>query len=342
MTSDRRLRLEHRPQLWFERVFGLFHLGVIGGSVVIGGGVFAFLTVVAFFFSGAPSSFVIENDFVFVPFALILITLVNYGSALVASRVETLKQYAESMTREGKSTTISYVYSTKFSMITVLVVQAFVQPIYIFTVLPQSLSLTSKTVSSLPYFYWGFFIGSFIWVFTYSLYGVYKLGRLPLTLTPFTEDRTLGLRPFGRISLLLATIYLAMITILLIPQLLTGNVTLSVLLIMLSLLIVALVFFLLPLVPLRGKLVRAKRETLGWIGARYTTAVENLRNRGDAPVDEALVNELMVVDKIQRDANQIHTWPFDTGILIRLTAIVLTVVGIVVARVVQLALHLTT
>ena len=310
--------------------------------MIIGGGGFTLLTIFAYFFSGPPSSFFLETNFAFVPVAFLLIALVNYGSALVASKIEDLKEYAASMTQEGKSAPISRLYSLKVAMLVVLIVEALAQPVYIFTVLPGSLSLQSKLIFSIPYFYWGFYIGSFFWVFAYSLYGVYKLGGLPLNLRPFTEDRTLGLRPFGRVSLLLAAIYLAMVTILIIPQIVVGIANLFVALFTLGLLVLALALFLLPLVPLRAKLLRTKREVSDWIGPRYTRAVENLRARGEAPVDAALVNELMAVDKIQRDAHQIHTWPFDTSLVIRLAAVILTVVGIVIARIVQLALKLAT
>ncbi len=35
-------------------------------------------------------------------------------------------------------------------------------------------------------------------------------------------------------------------------------------------------------------------------------------------VDERLLNELMAVDKIHRDIEQVHGWPFDTGIIARM------------------------
>jgi hypothetical protein len=82
-------------------------------------------------------------------------------------------------------------------------------------------------------------------------------------------------------------------------------------------------------------LIAAKKERLHWIAQRYTRVMQQVEERGEGPLDEKLVGELSAIDKMQRDIQQIHTWPFDTSILVRLTAIILTVVAIITARVIQ-------
>jgi hypothetical protein len=49
----------------------------------------------------------------------------------------------------------------------------------------------------------------------------------------------------------------------------------------------------------------------------------------------------MAIDKIQRDTQQMRTWPFDAGILAKLTAIIiLELTAIVIARMIAIVLHL--
>ena len=40
---------------------------------------------------------------------------------------------------------------------------------------------------------------------------------------------------------------------------------------------------------------------------------------------------MAVVDKVQRDVQQIRTWPFDTGIIARLLAIMISVTAILLS-----------
>ncbi len=73
---------------------------------------------------------------------------------------------------------------------------------------------------------------------------------------------------------------------------------------------------------------------IDWIGPRYLRIVHKLRQDFDSSFDDEWVSKLGAIDKIQRDVQQIHTWPFDTGILVRLVAILLTVAGILLSRVI--------
>lgn len=48
--------------------------------------------------------------------------------------------------------------------------------------------------------------------------------------------------------------------------------------------------------------------------------------------------KLTSIDKLQKDISQIRTWPFDTQILERLVAVIVTVIAIMVAHYIQVAL----
>ena len=91
---------------------------------------------------------------------------------------------------------------------------------------------------------------------------------------------------------------------------------------------------------LHRKLLAAKRETMGRFTPRYKEMIQTLEKNGTSGVDEEFTSQLNTTRQVLQDASQIHTWPFDTGIIVRLSAIVLSVVAILLSRVISLGLHL--
>ena len=89
----------------------------------------------------------------------------------------------------------------------------------------------------------------------------------------------------------------------------------------------------------RRHLLRAKTENMDWIAHRYTALVTQLKSEDASSAEEILLtNKLASIDKLQKDIGQIRTWPFDTQILESLAAIIVTVIALVVAHYVQVAL----
>ncbi|MCJ2519522.1 MAG: hypothetical protein LN412_01050, partial [Candidatus Thermoplasmatota archaeon] len=177
-------------------------------------------------------------------------------------------------------------------------------------------------------------VNTFLWVWMYSLYTNFKIARLELTLKPFTEDRSLGFNPLGRFSLELTGLDMLPLALVLAPNVLGGLLSLPILRLFMALSLLGLVFFFLPLLPLRQKLLQAKGELLSWIGPRYTPVFERIDSGTEGRISQAFANELMAIEKIQRDVQRIHTWPFDTGVVVRISVIVFSVTAIVSARII--------
>jgi HPt (histidine-containing phosphotransfer) domain-containing protein len=55
---------------------------------------------------------------------------------------------------------------------------------------------------------------TFAWVYFGAIYGLFKLGQKPLKLKPSTEDRMLGVRSFGDLSLSMSMVYFSAMVIL--------------------------------------------------------------------------------------------------------------------------------
>lgn len=95
--------------------------------------------------------------------------------------------------------------------------------------------------------------------------------------------------------------------------------------------------FLVPLLSLRPPLRRTKAENSAWVARQYTELVEQMRSDPHpSREDEVLfASRLASIDKLQKDIRQIRTWPFDTGVLERFLAIIISVTAITIANFVK-------
>lgn len=182
----------------------------------------------------------------------------------------------------------------------------------------------------------------FIWVYGNSMLAIYRMGKLPLQLKLYTEDRTLGLRLFGTTSLRLTSVYSAFPVSILLVSIALSNLTLSDIVIVTGMMLAGFALFFLPLLSIHRKLQQAKRNELGWVLPRYTRIITQLKqeeaNGNRAGMNrETVANELLMIRSIQQDIHQIHTWPIDVSIVTRLvTVLALPPLLGVVARVLVL------
>lgn len=168
------------------------------------------------------------------------------------------------------------------------------------------------------YVYMRLLQATFLWVFLSSMIAIYKVGRLPLQLKVFTDDRTLGLKPFANTSLLLITIYVFAI-LLTFPTFLYPNFAVE--LSLTIFLVPGIFFFLVPLFGLHKKMQEVRTEKSALIGLRHSRAMGEFEAVGEGPLSEGLVNELLAIDAIKREIHQMHDWPFDIGTVARQTGI---------------------
>jgi len=206
----------------------------------------------------------------------------------------------------------------------------------------------------LVFSYFVLILASFLWTYGSSMLAIYRAGKLPFHLKPFTEDRTLGLKPFGTASMRLASVYAIFPIIVTLLQLITINVEVpggvtvglgsfrtSDLVILGGLILVGVVLFLLPLIGIHRRLQDARRQELNWITPRYTSLVQRLKDKmthsdelENVNEKDALASELSIVRQIESDIHRIQTWPFDIGVITRLaTVLVLPPILGVIARI---------
>ncbi len=332
------------PELWFERLGAWLGVPLWAAAVVIGTGPFLLLGVLVLQAS-APANATIFDVVGYVvsssALALTISLLTFYTGRYLRREITGLREYARSLedsqTEGTQHLDLSYLTSTKGMLISYVLLSAVTVPLF---VIGGTGSLVENVIGEIPYLWSSWILATFFWTFGYSMYAIYKMGKLPLKLKPYTQDKTLGLKPFATASLNSSLIYFALVTALVLVILTGGAIPVSLGLLFLGLYPLGLLLFLLPLRSLHAKLVEAKAQKLAWLEPRATAMLRKLESEQGVEIDQVMTNELLVMDKIQRDIQQIRAWPFDTGILTRLAAIIISVVAIILARILQLALNL--
>ena len=167
-----------------------------------------------------------------------------------------------------------------------------------------------------------------LWFFGALLVRLYRLGRRPLRLSPFEEDRSLGLRPLGSIAFTSFVVMTAAMLPLTATQWrdLRGAIT-------------GLVFFLgfvglffASLYGLHRQMVDAKVAALEQTHHLYVAAFQPIRAQWSLERVAEQSARLTAAEAIERRAGAIQEWPLDEGLLARLAAVVTSVIGVILAR----------
>ncbi|QQG48753.1 MAG: hypothetical protein HY247_00040 [archaeon] len=327
--------MDEQPRLWFEK----FYLG--NGIPKIVWAVVAFLPfvliyTVAIYLAGLSQDFY-SIVLAPLPFYLVVNLYIQYASRFAVARIEGLAK--EWGLVEKHSIALEPLFGLKGPTVASLVVYAVMFPLFISNNAVVFTPVQIVLATILPWLYYAYFFGTFFWVLGYSAYTINKMGNLPLELRHFTEDRTLGLKDFGSVSLRFAGLYVVFVALFSVPNTFNGFVSLGFLLLYIGLFLLAVPLFLLPLFSLHRRLVSEKRLIVGRFAPPYRQLVQSLEVNGMAGADGKLTDQLTATRQLLQEAGQIHSWPFDTGIIVRLSAIVLSVVAILLSRVLAIFLH---
>ena len=185
------------------------------------------------------------------------------------------------------------------------------------------------------------FIGVGLWIYLRALWGVYRFGKEELNLRPFYEDRMLGLRPLGSISLSFTVVFLTLVVTALAGSFISTD--LSNLAVQFCLLCLLAVMLFLPLNGVHVKMVHEKKRDQSLMGDKIREIANRQERELNAGGDEAKtlleIDTLLTYRMLKEEASKTPTWPFDTRQVERLVALLLSVVGVIIARLIQVAFH---
>ncbi len=178
-----------------------------------------------------------------------------------------------------------------------------------------------------PHFFYLVF-GMDAWVYIGALWGLRRLGREALRLRSYHVDNMMGLRAIGSLALAVSSAlfgFLAITTL----QLLLAPVVLEYLIALAAVTTLGVVVFFLTLGNFHRMMVREKGRLKAELNGRVVEAIQS----ADGPRPASLARSIrqlhgaLTLMLSERKIEALAVWPFDTRILGKLSAVVLSVVG---------------
>ncbi|QQG48750.1 MAG: hypothetical protein HY247_00025 [archaeon] len=170
-------------------------------------------------------------------------------------------------------------------------------------------------------------VSSIIWAMFVALRGLYRVGGLRLRLSPFYTDRLLGLRPVGALALQSVAPFFGLLVAFTIAGLSTaGTVTIITAMFPIGMTAVGLLMFFLPLTRSHRLMLERKRSERQALATKLRGIFDRTADQGLAPQSDIMKAELL-----DRKVAAMGTWPFDTSIIGRLIAILLSVTAILLS-----------
>jgi hypothetical protein len=175
----------------------------------------------------------------------------------------------------------------------------------------------------------GIALWTFIWVYLNLQVGLHRFGKFRLSLVTYPADRSLGLRPLGRLAFVgFWTFVLALAPLVLTTASNQLGLTLGVLL-----LLTGVGTFFLSLRRLNRQMLAAKQRELEWARYLYGEAFKPLQEERTLEVLQRQSSSLSAAEALEKRAERIQEWPFDEATFARVVTISSTVVAAILARV---------
>ena len=247
-------------RLWFDRLNTRFGIPLLLGAFLVAFLPFFVFLMVAYATAGLWRDF-LSQYLPLAPFFYVLILYTLFAARFVSVRARKLIGYAQSMGLGDASASLGSLHSLKRTLVFWLVFTLVVEPFFVIFLNSEYTTL-QRIVTQLPFLYLLFLQASFLWPYFDSMFMMYRIGKRPLTLRFYAEDRTLGLRPFGTLSLQLTTLYSGLLAFVFFIGIVSGFPLFVFGFQLIAFMLLGLLFFVLPLITLHGKMIEEKRSLL--------------------------------------------------------------------------------
>jgi hypothetical protein len=167
-----------------------------------------------------------------------------------------------------------------------------------------------------------------IWVYLTLQLGFNRLGRGHLTLHGYRGDRSLGLRPVGRLAFTGFWMLIGSVG----PLVLTNASDTPGVILGIAVLLVGLGLFFLSLRRLNRQMVVVKQRELDLARDLYMQAYDKVRNQPTLEVLQGQVSLLNAAEALEKRAERIQEWPFDEATFARVITIASSAAATIIAR----------
>jgi hypothetical protein len=184
-------------------------------------------------------------------------------------------------------------------------------------------------------------LSSVVWTYYTITMGIHQFSQAPMELQPYYEDPFLGLKPIGSLALTLASVYFGFIALLLLSAIgpaddLRVENILGVGGFLFGLILFGIYLFFLPLMRLHRRMVDEKRRAKSALRPKLRVLLEESPN----PSSGDDLGRVLRVDMLDRKVAAMALWPYDIGILGRLSVIAASVTAILISRIIALIFHI--
>jgi hypothetical protein len=170
--------------------------------------------------------------------------------------------------------------------------------------------------------------GTFVWMYASSIRGLHRLGKERLRFVSYYQDAHMGMKSLGTLSLSFAWVYFIGITLTFFS---VNPLPLPILLVVLVLIVLGILLFFFPAYTVHQKMVHEKHAAEKALRNRLSRIMRSLDQREESPEEIA---DLFMFQALEQKVCMISEWPFDAKTMSWFSAIVLTVLGTEVARLV--------
>jgi hypothetical protein len=170
--------------------------------------------------------------------------------------------------------------------------------------------------------------GTFIWMYASSIRGLHRLGKERLRFVSYYLDAHMGMKSLGTLSLSFAWMYFVGIMLTFFS---VNPLPLPILVVVLVLIVFGILLFFFPAYTVHQKMVHEKHAAEKALQNRLSCIMRSLDQKEESPEE---ITDLFMFQALEQKVCMISEWPFDVKTLSWFSAIVLTVLGTEVTRLV--------
>jgi hypothetical protein len=168
--------------------------------------------------------------------------------------------------------------------------------------------------------------GTFVWMYASSIRGLHRLGKERLRFVSYYEDPHMGIKPLGSLSLSFSWVYFVGITLTFFS---VNPLPLPILMVVLVLIVLGIILFFYPAYTVHQKMAQEKYAAEKALRYRVSRIMKSLDHSKES-IDE--IEDLFLFQTLEQKVSKIAEWPFDVKTLSWFSAIVITVLGTEVTR----------
>jgi hypothetical protein len=167
-----------------------------------------------------------------------------------------------------------------------------------------------------------------VWVYLILQIGLNRLGRGRLTLQPYSGDRSLGLRPVGKLAFTGFWMLFGVVG----PVVVTAISDIPAAVVGITVLVVGVGLFFLSLRRLNRQMTAVKQRELERARDLYMQAYQQVRANPTLEGLQQQASLLSVAEALEKRAERIQEWPFDEATFARVVTIASSVAAVIIAR----------